>query len=474
MSLRNRVADVFDQAPLGRRLWFAPPLKLSLAAVGAVAVLALAVLFVGSQMVGPTPSQTPEPSVSAPANSGEPTASTQPTPTLEPTAVPTPGVAAWTGLDWSADVVGTSDGANIYNILPWNGQYVGAGSVSPVIGKFESGDPMRALHAAFFTSPDGTHWTKTYQGSDDVGDNEGAIPYHLVPAGSGLLAVGSGAGPAMPLLWRSDDGLTWTVVDSPTWRDIWLPANRLISIAAGPAGLVAAGEVISDCCTWGPAVIAYSADGLTWDRLDLSSAFNRAYLSDVTAYPGGFALVGRVGEADVLGGSAGVGKPAAWTSPDGMTWLAAEVEGSEAPGASLFTVVAGVDGLFATGYTTEFATWQSPRSGWASTDGRSWQLLGETGTDLPPAIDLPLATGFPTNVVSDGAHMIMFGRESTELAAWTSLDGVTWTQLAGTEGWSAASLGIAYAVVMPNGVFAVSGTTAPALPTYWFLNAITK
>ena len=35
MSLRNRVADVIDQAPIGRRLWFAPPMKLSLAAVGA-------------------------------------------------------------------------------------------------------------------------------------------------------------------------------------------------------------------------------------------------------------------------------------------------------------------------------------------------------------------------------------------------------------------------------------------------------
>ncbi len=191
-------------------------------------------------------------------------------------------------------------------------------------------------------------------------------------------------------------------------------------------------------------------------------------------------IVGRVGEADVLGETqAPVGRPAAWISPDGVTWLAAEVEGSEAPGASLFTVVAGADGLFATGYATEWTTWQSPRSGWASTDGRSWQLLGEMGTDLPLAIDLPLATGFPTNVVGDGAHMVMFGRESTELAAWTSLDGVTWTQLAfsgatatlptvgpicnddGTEGSSAGSLGIAYAVVVRNGVFVVASSYGP-------------
>ncbi len=215
----------------------------------------------------------------------------------------------------------------------------------------------------------------------------------------------------------------------------------------------------------GRRLIIHSSDGLTWDRLDLSAAFDKAYFWDVTAYAGGFVIVGRVGEPYLREATESArGVPAAWTSADGVTWLAAEVEGSEAPGATLLTVVAGADGLFATGYPTEWTSWQSPRSGWASTDGRSWQLVGEMGTDLPLAIDLPLAVEYPTSVVGDGAHMVMFGRDScktTELMAWTSLDGVTWTQLAfsgetsslptiagpicnddGTEGSTVGSLGI--------------------------------
>jgi hypothetical protein len=123
-------------------------------------------------------------------------------------------------------------------------------------------------------------------------------------------------------------------------------------------------------------------------------------------------------------------------------------------------------------------------------------MLGEMGTDLPLAIDLPLAVEYPTNVVGDGEHMVMFGREScttTELSAWTSLDGVTWTQLAfsgettflptiagpicnddGTEGSTAGSLGVAYAVVVRDGVFVVASSSAPTAPTNSFLTATTQ
>jgi hypothetical protein len=292
-----------------------------------------------------------------------------------------------------------------------------------------------------------------------------------------------------PQLWRTVDGSTWSPVDSPTWRDA-LATNHLISVAAGPGGVVVVGaEGQSGAKPQGPPVIIHSSNGLTWDRLDLSSAFDDAYFRDISAYAGGFVIVGRVGEADVVGAEPAVGRPAAWTSPDGATWLAAEVEGAEATGATLSTVIAGADGLFATGRQTDTTelSGQGPLSGWASTDGRSWQLLGEMG------VDLPLATPFPGNVVGDGTHMIIFGREScktTELSAWTSLDGVTWTHLAfsgateylslipgpicnddGTEGSGAGSLGLANAFVVPDGVFVVASSSAPTAPSYWFLTA---
>jgi hypothetical protein len=493
MSLRNRVADVIDRAPVSRRLWFAPPMKLSLAAVVAVAVLALAVLFVGSQMVGPAPSQTPGPSASASASSVEPTPSASSEPTAVPTPIPTPGVAAWTGLDWAVGAVDEGKWLQFNDVLPWRGGYVGVGS-----SRAPAGDPPTSLiWQAFFTSADGLHWAIAQEGAaisyDDYQEPEDALPAHVVPVGDRLLAVGrTQFGGGAPMLWSTEDGSTWTLLDNSSWKDA-LTGNTLLSVAAGPGGVVVVGAEGTMCCAnpQGPPLIIHSADGVTWDRLELTSVFENAYPRDVTAYAGGFAIVGRVGEQQVMDPIPAFGVPAAWTSPDGVTWLAAEVEGAEAEGAFLYAVIAGSDGLFATGRQGDSSSGgEQPLSGWASTDGRSWQLLGEMGTDLP------LATGNPAMVVGDGAHMVIFGRKScktTELSAWTALDGVTWTQLAfsgetsylptisgpicnddGTEGSTAGSVGISYAAVMPNGVFVVTSSSAPASPGYWFLTATTQ
>jgi hypothetical protein len=435
-----------------------------------------------------------------PSTSGnEPTTSAAATATLEPTAVPTAGVTTWTGLDWALGNTAQGSCWGINDIKPWGDGYVGVGSSRQ--GLAGNCIPTSSLAPAFFMSADGLHWTIAQEGAPIANDDQSAedlLPTYLVPVGDTLLAIGrTPVGTGAPVLWSSEDGSTWTLLHNASWRDA-LTKNTLLSVAAGPAGVVGVGAVGNMCCAnpQGPPLIIHSADGVTWDRLDLSSVFDRAYFTDVTAYPGGFAIVGRVGEKQVLGGEPAVGKPAAWASRDGVTWLAAEVEGSEAPDASLFTVVAGADGLFATGYTTEFTSWQAPRSGWASADGRSWRLVGKMGTDLPLAIDLPGAIGFPADVAGDSAHMVMFGREScktTELIAWTSLDGVKWTQLAfsgataslptiagpicnddGTEGSNVGSLGLANAFVTPGGVFVMASSSAPVAPTYWFLTATTR
>jgi hypothetical protein len=448
-----------------------------------LAVLTLAVLFVGSQMIGPSSSQTPEPSASASATSVEPTPSAQPTATLEPTPVPTAEVAAWTGLDWAKGTVDAGSWWVIKDIVPWGDGYIGVGSSSNYDPANPS--PTSPTSPAFYTSADGIHWTLA-QTEDPVPDaSQGGIPERIVPLGDSLLAMDhpfSGA----PKLWRTEDGSTWTPLDSPTWRDA-LTTNPLVSVAAGPSGVVVVGAEGRSCCTapQGLPMIIRSSDGVTWDRLDLFAVFDKAFFRDVTAYAEGYVIVGRLGEADVIGGPPAIGAPAAWTSADGLTWVAAEVEGAEATGAVLSTVIAGADGLFATGRqidTTE-PSGQGPLSGWASTDGRSWQLLGEMATNQPLA----------TNVAGDGAHMVMLGRESCkthDLTAWTSLDGFTWTRMAfsgataylglipgpvcnddGTEDSLVGSPGVWYAVVAPDGVFVVTSSSAPTAPTYWFLTA---
>ena len=56
MSLRFRLSDITERAPLGQRLWFATPMRLSMVAAAAVAVLALAILFLPRETIGPSPS----------------------------------------------------------------------------------------------------------------------------------------------------------------------------------------------------------------------------------------------------------------------------------------------------------------------------------------------------------------------------------------------------------------------------------
>lgn len=496
MSLRNRVADLIDRAPVSRRLWFSPPLKLSLAAVAAVAVVVMAFLVVRPLVVGPTNSQTPEPSASASASSVEPSPSAQPTATLEPTATPAPPVAAWTGLDWAPARFARDGWWVINDVVSWGTGYVGVGSSRQRDATAEPGT-WNTSAAAFFTSADGQHWTIAQEGepiSSDYQSPEDLLPAHLVVVGDRLLAIGpTPFGTGAPMLWGSEDGSTWTVLENASWKGA-LTGNTLLSLAAGPTGVVVVGAEGNMCCAnpQGPPLIIHSADGVTWDRLDLSAAFDKAYFRDVAAYAGGFAIVGRVGAAEVRGSEPPLGVPAAWTSLDGVTWSRVEVEGSQATGAFLTTVIAGADGLFATGRQTDTTqlSGQGPLSGWASTDGRSWHLLGAFGTDLLPGI------GNPAQVAGDGRHMVLFGREScktTELSAWSSLDGVTWTRLAfsgttqylilvpgpicnddGTEGASVGTPAVAYVVLLREGVFLGTSSSAPTSPGYWFLRAVTK
>ena len=273
MSLRNRVADLIDQAPVSRRLWFAPPLKLSLAAVAAVAVVVMAFFVVRPLVVGPTPSQTAEPSASASATARRrrPRRSSRP-------PCPTPGVAAWTGLDWAVGTTAEGSCWDINDIVPWGDGYVGVGSSRERL----AGNciPTSPVSPAFFTSPDGLHWTLAQE--DDPIDAGLAstydewFPARLVPVGDTLLAVGHiPMGPSAPRLWRTEDGSTWSPLDSPSWRTRLL-TNALLSVAAGPAGVVVVGaEGNSGANPQGPPVIIHSSDGLTWDRLDLSRSSTR-------------------------------------------------------------------------------------------------------------------------------------------------------------------------------------------------------
>ncbi|MFI5225934.1 MAG: hypothetical protein ACHQ3P_04595 [Candidatus Limnocylindrales bacterium] len=397
------------------------------------------------------------------------------TPSPNDTSPPSPSqtVSAWSGLRWSSGVVRRSDAtgdAVIFDILPWGDGYVGVGSVNHAVG----GDD-----AAFFTSTDGLRWSITTQMAQSAAQEDSG-PRFLAHLGNGILAVSDNDGFAPPNLWRTADGSHWSIVNSASWRDAWTNGN-LLAVAGGPSGLVAIGSEGLSLMEPGPPIIVSSSDGLTWTRLVLPSSFDHAVFGDLLAYGGGFVIAGRDGEPDATpqhGGAPGVGKPAAWISADGLTWTAADVDGKAVAGGELSAISAGPDGLFAEGRTDASRI----LSGWSSTDGARWRLIGKVGTNLP---DLALVAG-------DGTHLVMFGRTScktTALTAWISGNGTTWTPLVfsgssaipaavagpicdanGVEGWTTGGMTISAAVVLPDGVLVVGSGGLPQ--EFWMATAI--
>jgi hypothetical protein len=446
MSLRNRLSDITERAPMGRRLWFATPMRLGMVAATAVAVLALAIIFFPREEVGPSPSDNPSPSASvAPTPSVEPSVAPTTEPTPVPTAVPTAMPTAtplseWTGLVWS-DPVTPSFTVHLYDLLPWGDGYVAVGEVD---GSNGQGD------AAFLTSPDGLNWTVAHR----VEPGFGRIPRFLVALGDELFAFSRPQMDALPngnayghVIWRSTDGTSWSEVDSPSWRDAWSDARMgpmpsgwditqwevstgLVDVASGPSGMVAIGNSFSDQGT--VPIILSSADGQSWSSASLPADSPSAMLSSAEPFAGGTVLVGAID----VGPDPGLGIPAAWFSTDGATWARGPVEGG-----SLFPedvtgdfgpLVAGEDGLL-TCWGLRWITIGGPRYwiGFVSDDGRAWRA--EPDANSSPAC---------AAMAGDGTRIIAFTPIPSPSTgqpwpgverAWVSTDGVTWAELTVSE-----------------------------------------
>ena len=480
MSLRSRLASITDEAPVSRRLWFSPPMRLSVAVASVVAVLVLAFLLLPRDDVGPGPSQSPGSPTPSVEESATPPSSTEPTPTPESTPIPTP---AWTGLAWMGGAAPFApDTSWISEIQSWNGAYVAVGGTFP-LGQ-----------GTVFRSTDGQHWTVTYQAElpDDWSFE------HLVPLGDGLLAISDQRGVACeagqpcppqgfdvaPRLWYSSDGQAWTRIDSPSWREVVgdMPPFDVVGGAAGVVGVRANGTVV------------FSADGQNWQLADLPAEVaalpgRPALAGCLAAFDGGFVVVGRDGSPDPSSQVTesplppGSGRPAAWFSPNGIDWIQADVPGQLVAGGELREVAAGANGLFAAGIGEAVDTQAHPVThGWASADGMTWTMVGRIGEDLPLFGGRLVAKGF---VVGDGSNMVIFGQESassTAVVAYSSTDGFEWEPLTfigaqtdfvlGNYGEPGAQ-GLRYltdATVVPDGVIA---SVRSGVQELWFGAATT-
>jgi hypothetical protein len=225
-------------------------------------------------------------------------------------------------------------------------------------------------------SPDGLSWTNrkdAFRASKRTGGPSGPTSYtvsDVLATEAGWLAVGHedpdcnfdcGGTPVRAVVWKSNDGLTWTAVrDQPALR-----GGGMEAVARTNGGFVAVGRRIGRAAVW------TSPDGSTWSKVADKPLFHHGKGSDPVYWitMNGVAADHGVVVATGMEGSYGEGGSAvrAWWSTDGRTWHKAK--GEKFASGQLFSMASTPAGFIATGPSGR----PSCRGGiWLSSDGRAW------------------------------------------------------------------------------------------------------
>ena len=279
-------------------------------------------------------------------------------------------------------------------------------------------------HGAVWTTVVGPSWTRAPDQPDlelglDSPNNRPPTGIFDVAAGpAGLVAIGypyDGRGPG---IWRSPDGRTWERVQVDFGSTpVEMSSYRIATVAAGARGYVIGGYVIAsavpnDTATYPARAAAWtSPDGATWTRAADNADMDVGLCIDTGEDPGcggmravaatatGFVAVGhrRTPGDEVV-------RPAAWTSPDGLTWVRSDT-GLDF-GGTLSAVAVGATGIVATGSGVDAL----------STDGATWTFVPVAGN---PSDESRLA--------SDGGVVLGVGWRfgDARLQVWRSTDGLS-------------------------------------------------
>jgi hypothetical protein len=385
------------------------------------------------------------------------------------TPTPMPAAIAWERVD---PVAGSPDGPG--RIVDVGGRLIGVGTGSP------------------WVSEDGRTWT---EGEVDgpPGSSVSAVAAGP-PDGPELVGVGR-AGPMgsnRPIAFTSADGRRWVAVEGqpafglvPGYEQAYLDLT-----AVGQAGVVAVGT------EWGTAgqrpFALVSTDGRGWERTAEPPAGSAA--SALVATGAGFLLAGATGSPAAFQPDC-----AFWVSKDGRSWQAAPDTPTFA-NAEPRALAVGREVIAAVGFRIlifeggELEGGFAPAA-WTSTDGQSWVAAAETPglawwpagrpTPAPGAIE---GTTMET-VASLGDAFIALGvrwginpvavpspngqsRITSQGVAWRSADGVSWEMLPDDPvlplGTSEGTIGAGlYSVVArDDSVIAVGGTEADGVFVY--------
>jgi hypothetical protein len=198
----------------------------------------------------------------------------------------------------------------------------------------------------------------------------------VVAGGPGFVAVGTDqeVGGVSAVVATSIDGFSWTETMPGA-----MTGATIGGLAAGPARLVAVGQVAGQPAVW------TSSDGRTWTRI--SSPPTGGTLTDVAQVDANWVAVG-----------SGAGRAMAWTSSDGTAWRPVPA-GAGLDGSTVDRIEVVGSEFVALGQST-------PRDGaaWLSVDGTSWSRL-DTG-DIFNRANI-------TAVTSIDGRLVLFGVDAS-------------------------------------------------------------
>ena len=243
----------------------------------------------------------------------------------------------------------------------------------------------------------------------------------IVTDDGGLLAVGGNG--SNGAVWRSRDGITWSAVTAvPEIGE---------NDAKGLVGIIRTGDSPDDTryVAWalhGPrfsepyeTVIWTSVDGSEWRETAVLNGFVSSMLHGVRD----LIAVGSIAGLDSFGGAR------AWTSVDGLVWVAsAPIADSDQAG--MLDLVAVPDGFLAVGGARDetIGSYFGQGVTWRSTDGATW-----TRQPDDPALDhagLFAVSAWEGGLVAGGAvdNNLGLGGEGQRPVLWRSLDGTHWAK----------------------------------------------
>lgn len=298
----------------------------------------------------------------------------------------------------------------------------------------------RRIEGAIWASDDGRTWQRVAGGRGF--ENAAVASIAKAPDGT-LLATGANcyfeSECLGPRLWRSNDGLSWTPIESNLFSGM-IPSEL---IPGEPGWIVIGSSSKLDAAP----LLWTSVDGQSW-----------APASGLDREPGHVAGVVVTGSGLVAYGSSharGQSTAAVWTSDDGSQWT--RVPADSAPRGLATTALGIVDGLL-----IAFVRDETGAELWTSENGLTWEH--RQGASPSSVIDGRRPVRIE-NLIKGGPGLIAFGSADvlpgTEpIGVWVSADGVTWRAAKDSDAFAGAE-GVAAAIRHGSQILVVGARSCP-------------